>query len=391
MLAGRRVLLGISGGVAAYKAAYLARRFIEAGAELEVILTDAAQQFVGQQTLAAIAGRPVHTNLFDGLTPSPHTDLARWAEIIVVAPATANFLARAAIGGGNDLLSATLLASKAPRLFAPAMHTEMWEQPATRRNTAQLLADGVHLVGPDEGALTSGDHGHGRMVEPDEILSEVIRILGPGDMDGLTVLVTAGGTREPIDPVRYIGNRSSGKMGNAIALDAARRGARVWLITSVSAPVHENISVITVESAEEMAEATWASLEGLDVAVMAAAVADFRPGKKSEAKMDRSSGPPTLAMEPTPDVLAGVAERSPETYLVGFAAEVGSLDRAIDKAKRKKVDLLVANDVSRPDSGFGADTNQVMLVTPDGQQDVWPTLTKAEVAHRLWDTVLERR
>ncbi len=391
MLAGRRVLLGISGGVAAYKAAYLARRLIEAGADLEVILTDGAQQFVGKQTLAAIAGRPVHTRLFDGLSASPHTDLARWAEIIVVAPATANFLARAALGEGSDLLSATLLASKAPRLFAPAMHTEMWEQPATRRNSDQLVADGVHLVGPIQGALTSGDHGTGRMVEPDEILAEVIRILGPGDMAGLSVLVTAGGTREPIDPVRYIGNRSSGKMGNAIALDAARRGANVILITSAEAPDHENIAVVEVESAQQMADAAWSSLEGLDVAVMAAAVADFRPGRTSDTKMDRSAGPPTLAMEPTPDVLAGVAERSPETYLVGFAAEVGPLDRAIDKAKRKKVDLLVANDVSRPDSGFGTDTNQVMLVTPDGHRDVWPTMSKAEVAHRLWDTVLERR
>ncbi len=391
MLAGRRILLGISGGVAAFKAAYLARRLIERGAELEVIMTSGAQEFVGPQTLSAISGRPVHTDLFDGLTPSPHTDLARWAELIVVAPATASLLARAAHGDGNDLLSATLLASKAPKLFVPAMHTEMWEQAATQRNVQQLVADGATMVGPVEGALTSGDVGAGRMVEPEEIVEAIVRSVGPGDMDGIKVLVTAGGTREAIDPVRYIGNRSSGKMGNAIALDAARRGAKVALVTTEEAPEHSNITVLAVESAQEMADATWSSLEGLDVAVMAAAVADFRPGTPKSEKMARADGPPTLAMEPTPDILAGVVERSQETFVVGFAAEIGSLDRAIEKALKKGVDLLVANDISRPDSGFGTDTNQVTIVTADGSTDVWPTLTKAEVAHRLWDLVLERR
>ena len=391
MLAGRRILLGISGGVAAFKAAYLARRLIEAGADLEVVMTEGSQQFVGPQTLAAISGKPVHTDLFDGLTPSPHTDLGRWADVIVVAPATASLLARAASGDGRDLLSVTLLASNAPKVFAPAMHTEMWEQPSTQRNVARLIEDGVHMAGPTEGALTSGDTGAGRMVEPEEIVEEVVRILGAGDMVGLNVLVTAGGTREAIDPVRYVGNRSSGKMGNAIALDAAKRGAKVTLVTTAPPAVHANITAVAVESAEEMADATWSHLEGLDVAVMAAAVADFRPGASSDSKMSRTDGPPVLSMESTPDVLGGVVERSPDTFVIGFAAEVGSLDRAIEKAARKKVDLLVANDVARTDSGFGTDTNRVSIVGPGGDVDQWPTLPKAEVASRLWDLVIERR
>lgn len=391
MLAGRRILLGISGGVAAFKAAYLARRLIEAGADLEVVMTEGSQQFVGPQTLAAISGKPVHTDLFDGLTPSPHTDLGRWADVIVVAPATASLLARVASGDGRDLLSVTLLASNAHKVFAPAMHTEMWEQPSTQRNVARLIEDGVHMAGPTEGALTSGDTGAGRMVEPEEIVEEVIRILGAGDMVGLNVLVTAGGTREPIDPVRYVGNRSSGKMGNAIALDAAKRGAKVILVTTAPPAVHTNITAVAVESAEEMADATWSHLEGLDVAVMAAAVADFRPGASSASKMSRTDGPPVLSMESTPDVLGGVVERSPDTFVIGFAAEVGSLDRAIEKAARKKVDLLVANDVARTDSGFGTDTNRVSIVGPGGDVDQWPTLPKAEVASRLWDLVIERR
>jgi len=285
----------------------------------------------------------------------------------------------------------TLLASNAHKVFAPAMHTEMWEQPSTQRNVARLIEDGVHMAGPTEGALTSGDTGAGRMVEPEEIVEEVIRILGAGDMVGLNVLVTAGGTREPIDPVRYVGNRSSGKMGNAIALDAAKRGAKVILVTTAPPAVHTNITAVAVESAEEMADATWSHLEGLDVAVMAAAVADFRPGASSASKMSRTDGPPVLSMESTPDVLGGVVERSPDTFVIGFAAEVGSLDRAIEKAARKKVDLLVANDVARTDSGFGTDTNRVSIVGPGGDVDQWPTLPKAEVASRLWDLVIERR
>jgi phosphopantothenoylcysteine decarboxylase/phosphopantothenate--cysteine ligase len=269
------------------------------------------------------------------------------------------------------------------------MHTEMWEQPATQRNVAQLIEDGALMVGPTEGALTSGDTGAGRMVEPEEIVDAIVQTLGAGDMNGLSVLVTAGGTREAIDPVRYIGNRSSGKMGNAIALDAAKRGADVLLVTTAEPAIHPNVTTLSVETAEQMAEAAWANLDGLDVAIMAAAVADFRPDSSSGSKMARSDGPPTLSMEATPDVLAGVVERSPDTFVVGFAAEVGSLDRAVDKAARKKVNLLVANDVARDDSGFGTETNRVSIVDPGGDVEEWPTLPKAEVASRLWDLVIE--
>ena len=391
MLAGRRVVLGVSGGVAAYKSAYLARQLVEAGAVVRVVMTTSALRFVGPQTFSAITGTPPVTDLFSGPAVSPHTELGQWADVVVIAPATAATLSRIATGLSEDALVATVLASKAPLVLAPAMHTEMWEHPATRRTMALLEADGHHVVGPGSGPLAMGDVGTGRMSEPDEILAAVDAVLGGSPMGGFRVLVTAGGTREPIDPVRYLGNRSSGKMGFAIAEEAVARGAVVTLVTTADFTGDRGVEVVAVETAQDMAEAVWARAAESDVAVMAAAVADFRPADPAGTKLRRKDGPPGLELEPTPDVLAGVAASDDRPFLIGFAAETGPSDGAIEKARSKGVDLLVANDVTENGSGFGTDTNRVTIILPDGTVEPWPMLTKREVAARLWDRVAEMR
>lgn len=390
MLAGRQIVLGVTGGIAAYKAAYLARRLVEAGAEVRSILTEAGAQFLGPQTLAAITGHPPVGSYFGEPDVSPHTNLARWADAIVIAPATTSTIARLAGGISNDVLVGTVLAAQVPVVIAPAMHTEMWEHPSTRRNIEILEQDGYIIVGPDDGALAGGDTGPGRLVEPEEVVAALDAAL-TGDLDGWSVLVSAGGTREAIDPVRYIGNRSSGKMGNAIAVAAARRGAAVTLVTSAPPPHQPGIEVVAVETAQEMADAVWAAAPDNDVAVFAAAVADFRPKEPGAEKLRRAAGPPEIELEPTPDILAGVAAMERRPFLVGFAAETGSLDGAVAKAESKGVDLLVGNDVSKPGSGFATDTNEVAVITPDGVVDQWPVLTKAEVADRLWDRIVTLR
>jgi len=384
MLNGRRILVGVSGGVAAYKAVYLVRRLIERGADVRVMMTRSAQQFVGAQSLAAITGQPVASKLFGAASVSPHTELARWAELVVIAPATANTLAKAAHGLADELVSATLLATTAPVVFAPAMHTEMWENAATRRNVAALEGDGHTMVGPVSGALAGGDVGPGRMAEPEQILEAVERVL-TGRLSGVRMLVTAGGTREPIDPVRFIGNRSSGKMGFAIASEAAASGAEVTLVSSAGRPAPPGVRLIEVETAEEMADSVAEIAAAVDVVVMAAAVADFRPADVTGTKLRRTDGIPDLHLEPTPDILASLAAMEQRPYLVGFAAETGSIDGAIAKAISKGVDVIVANDVAADGSGFGSDTNQVALIDCHGAVDPWPLLTKREVARRLCD------
>lgn len=391
MLAGRRILLGVSGGVAAFKAAYLARRLVERGAQVRTIMTEAATEFLGPQTLAAITGSQPSTALFGQSSVSPHTELARWADAIVIAPATAATIARLATGLSDDLLSATSLAFTGPVVVAPAMHTEMWDNPATRRNVAALVADGVHLVGPESGALAGGDRGPGRMSEPETIIAALEDVLGRGALEGLRVLVSAGGTREPIDPVRYLGNRSSGKMGTEIAEEAAARGAAVTLVTTADLAVSDRITVVTVETADQMAAAVWEAARQCDVAVLAAAVADFRPETAAPTKLRRAQGAPEVHLVPTPDILAGVASLDPRPFLVGFAAETGPAAGAVDKAKSKGVDLLVANDVTQPDAGFGTNTNRVTLIDPAGLTDEWPVMTKRQVAARLWDAIGARR
>ncbi len=386
MLRGRRVVLAVTGGVAAYKSAYLARRLVEVEAEVEVALTESALEFVGAQTFAAITGHQPHTGFFGKEIVSPHTDLAQWADLVVVAPATAATIARVANGLSDDLVSAILLAYTGPVLIAPAMHTEMWEHPATGRNIDTLRGDGYHIIGPESGPLAGGDVGTGRVAEPDDILEAIVSLLAPA-ADARRYLVTAGGTREPVDPVRFLGNRSSGKMGHAIANEAARRGMEVTLVTTSDLPVVSAVKVISVETAQEMLEAV-AGIE-TDVAVMAAAVADFRPANPSQGKLSRSEGLDSIDLEPNPDILASVVAREPRPYIVGFAAETGDLDRAIEKAKTKNADLLVYNDVSEPGSGFGTDTNRVVVIDGAGNTDAWPVMPKDEVAARLIDRIMD--
>ena len=381
----------MGGGVAAYKAAYLARRLVEAGAEVRAVMTPSARRFLGERTLAAVTGRPVLLDLFGNERISPHTELARWAEAVAVAPATANLLAKIAHGLADDALTSVVSAFAGPVVLAPAMHVEMWEQPSTRRNVSRLIEDGRRLVGPAEGDLAGGDRGMGRMAEPEEILAAVAESFDRS-LAGMTVLVTAGGTREALDAVRYLGNRSSGKMGHELAGEAARRGARVILVTAAPPPASADMEIVEVESAAEMAEAAWSRAGELDAAVLAAAVADFRPAHAVDRKLDRESGPPSITLEATPNVLAGLAERVAEgTTLVGFAAEVGGFDRAVRKAASYGVDLLVANDVAAPGSGFGSDDNAVRFITPAGDVETLPLMRKREVAAAIWRRVAELR
>jgi phosphopantothenoylcysteine decarboxylase/phosphopantothenate--cysteine ligase len=391
MLAGRRILLGVTGGVAAYKSAHLARLLVRAGAEVRTVMTESALRFLGPATLSAITGSRPAVGFWDEPSASPHIELARWADAVCIAPATAATMSRLAHGLSEDLLSAVVLATRAPIVIAPAMHGEMWAHPATRRNLASLLADGCRVLGPAYGALAAGDVGPGRMVEPEEIVAALEQALGGGTLAGWRVLVSAGGTREPIDPVRFVGNRSSGKMGNALAEEAAARGASVTLVTTVEPPATPGLAVVRVETAAEMAEAVWSRAGGCDVVALAAAVADFRPARPALAKLRRADGPPQLVLEPTPDILAGVAAMEPRPFLVGFAAETGPVEGAVAKAQMKGADLLVANDVTAVGSGFGTEGNQVALILPDGCLERWDLLPKRRVAARLWERIAELR
>lgn len=388
MLAGRRIVLGVTGGIAAYKAAYIARRLTERGAEVRVVMTPAATEFIGTATFAALTGTEPVIDLFSDEDPSPHTTLAAWADVVVVAPATASTLSKIANGESSNALIATLIATTAPVVLAPAMHTEMWEHEATQRNIEVLSTWGYQIIEPVAGPLAGGDVGVGRLADPDAIVDAVEAIVMKGPLAGQHVIVTAGGTREAIDPVRYVGNRSSGKMGNAIARVAAARGATVTLVTVADDPDLSGVEAVLVESADEMAHAVWSRLEGCDIAVMAAAVADFKPSMSEDSKMKRDSGPPSVEFVSTPDVLKGVHESEHRPFLVGFAAETGDLADAAAKTKRKGVDLLVANDISRIGSGFGSDTNEVTLFYKDGTSKALPLLDKDDVAKALWDEVV---
>ena len=391
MAEGRRVVLGVTGGVAAYKAAYLARRLMDRGYTVRVVMTESAQEFVGSATFRAITGTNPVTSLFDGPDISPHTTLGQWAEVIVIAPATASTISKLAAGQSSDALIATVLASRAPVVVAPAMHTEMWEQPATVSNIERLRSYGYTIVEPETGALAGGDIGLGRLAEPETIAAVVDSAFPTPDMAGMCVLVTAGGTREPIDPVRYIGNHSSGKMGNAIAEVAAERGASVILVTAADPTTAPGIEVVRVDTADEMSHEVLARTVDIDVAVMAAAVADFKPNRAGVDKIRRADGVPDIELVPTPDVLKGVRESIPRPFLVGFAAEAGSLEGAVEKAKAKGVDLLVANDVTKPGSGFGTETNEVRFVFGDGATRDLELMSKRDVAMQIWDAVLKIR
>ena len=392
-LARRRIILGVSGGIAAYKAVEVCRRLVDGGAHVVPVLTQDAQRFVGAVTFSALASEPARTSLFDDPDPIPHTRLGQQADLVVVAPATAKLIGKYATGISDDLLTAALLATRAPVVLAPAMHTEMWDHPAVQENIATLRRRGVHLVPPDAGRLAGGDMGEGRLADPARIVAAAAEVLSRGgDLVGLRILVTAGGTREPIDPVRYLGNRSSGKMGHAIADAAAARGAIVTLVTTTSLDAPPTAEVVRVGTAEEMAGAVLARAPDTDVIVMAAAVADFRPKATAPEKLKKADGVPEVVLEPTPDILAALGERKTAAarpqVLVGFAAETEQLrEHAAAKLAAKHVDLMVANDVSAADSGFEVDTNRAILLDAAGGEEELPLLSKRALADVILDRV----
>jgi phosphopantothenoylcysteine decarboxylase / phosphopantothenate---cysteine ligase len=428
-LAGVRVLLGVTGGIAAYKAAAVARLLVGAGASVDPVLTAGARRFVGDATFEGITGRRVRADVWDDIPAETHVALGRAADVALVYPATAHTLAKLAVGLADDLLTTTLLAATCPLVVAPAMHTEMWQHAATRHNVEVLRSRGVHVLGPDHGPLMGGDTGPGRVVAPEVAVEALAALVGAaghaagaadaepgagagaagpgatraavttepaaGDLAGRTVVVTAGGTREPIDPVRFLGNRSSGRMGVAIAGEAARRGAVVHL---VAAPTHlatpAGVARHDVTTALEMRDVVLDLAAGADVVVKAAAVADFRPATPATSKVKKDAGVPTIELVANPDILAELgASREPgaRPLLVGFAAETDDVE-AYGRAKleRKRADLLVVNDVSASDAGFEVDTNRVVILGRDGARVEVPLAAKDEVARRILDEVVTR-
>jgi len=406
--AGKTIVLGVTGGIAAYKAVEVCRRLVDAGAHVVPVLTEDATRFVGAVTFSALASEPVQKTLWAEADPIPHTDLGRRADLILVVPATARFLGCYANGIADGLLTATVLATRAPVMVCPAMHTEMWEHPAVQDNLATLRRRQVHVVEPGEGRLAGGDVGAGRLAEPADIVDAALSVLstptaspvagrpgtgGPGrDLTGRRVVVSAGGTREPIDPVRFISNRSSGKQGHAVAEAAAARGADVVLVTTARRTVPPGITVVPVETAAEMEAAVLQGAQRADVVVMAAAVADFRLKTPAETKLSKADGLPELVLEPTPDILAELGRRRHEgQVLVGFAAETHDLaSRAAAKLRGKNIDLMVANDVSARGVGFDHDTNAVTILGSDGTCREVALTSKLQVAHAILDSVIDR-
>jgi phosphopantothenoylcysteine decarboxylase/phosphopantothenate--cysteine ligase len=398
LLVDKRIVVGITGGIAAYKSAGLVSKLVQAGALVDVVMTQAAQRFITPLTFQALTHRRIYTDLFD-LPPDhniPHIALADGADLLLIAPASANTIAKIANGLADNLLTAIALATPAPILLAPAMETDMWQHPATQANVARLTNWGVEWVGPAEGRLASGAMGRGRMVEPEEILEAVRQLLAKqGDLAGRHVVVTAGGTREALDPVRYLTNRSSGKMGYALAEAARDRGAEVTLISTTNLPLPRGVKLVAVDSAAQMKEAVLAAVSQADALVMAAAVADYRPAHVAEHKIKKADDDLTLALGRTEDILMRVAQQRDQTArlrcVVGFAAETQSLlDHAAQKLARKKLDYIVANDVSRNDSGFAVDTNQVTIIGADETVETLPLLRKVAVADEIWNRVVKK-
>jgi phosphopantothenoylcysteine decarboxylase/phosphopantothenate--cysteine ligase len=391
---GRRVLLGVTGGIAAYKSALLARLLSEAGMEVTAVLTDSATRFVGPESFSALTGHPAYVSLWDRPGEILHVRLAHETDVAVVAPCTANTIAKLAQGLADDLLASTLLEYDGPLVLAPAMHLGMWGADATQTNVATLSSRGVRFVGPVDGPLAHGDTGPGRMSEPAEIADAVFAAVRPRDLDGARVLVTAGPTHEPIDPVRYIGNRSSGKMGVAIAREARARGAEVTLVLGPStiAPPPA-VEVIRVETAEEMRSAVIDRFTAADAVVMAAAVADFRPKAPNDRKMKKDTGVPDLMLEPTPDILAELGERRRSgQFLVGFAAETDDVEEAgRSKLRSKHLDALVANTVGREGTGFGSETNDATILVAEGPDVSMRPWSKAELAAVVCDLIARSR
>jgi len=392
MISGKKVVLGITGGIAAYKSVEVVRRLVESGAHVAPIMTSGAKRFIGEVTLSALASEPVKSSLWDEDDPIPHTTLGQEADVILVAPATARLIGTYAAGISNDLLTATLLASRAPVILCPAMHTEMWEHPAVQENIRMLQNRGVTIVAPEDGKLAGGDVGKGRLASPSAIVSAVEQTLTLDDLAEFKILITAGGTREPIDPVRFITNRSTGKQGYALAEAAVARGATVTLVTTVDREAPIGVEIKHAETASDLRSAVMSCADNYDVIIMAAAVADFQPSLPADRKLKKSEQITNLEIEPTHDFLIDLGKgKSSHQIIVGFAAETEELENnAKEKLQRKNLDLIVANDVSAPDTGFAHDTNEVLLITGEGKTNV-SLASKRVVADKILDAVLTLR
>jgi phosphopantothenoylcysteine decarboxylase/phosphopantothenate--cysteine ligase len=391
-LQGRRVLLGVTGGIAAYKACILVRLLRLQGGSVRVVMTRSAERFVGPATFAALSDHRVYTDLFEEPGVVLHVRLAHEADIAVVAPATANVIAKLAQGIADDLLTSTLLEATCPLVLAPAMHTGMWEHPATQANVNALASRGARIVGPAHGSLAAGDEGTGRMTEPEGIVQAIEDVLSSaGDLAGRRIVVTAGPTWEPIDPVRFVGNRSTGKMGFAVAAEAFERGAAVTLVVgpgTVEPPAGP--ALVRVTTADEMRRAVLDAAAEADAVVMAAAVADFRPETSADDKLKKDLGPPEVRLVPTPDILLGLKTAefgsTGGPVLVGFAAETRDVEASgREKLRRKGVQLLVANEVGREGTGFGSDTNRAAILAADGEDVAMREWTKRELAAAICD------
>lgn len=386
------IILGVTGCIAAYKAAAILRLLQEAGADVMPVMTRSAKRFITPLTLEKLSGHKVRLELFDpeGTTRIEHIGLARKSDLLLVAPATANVVGKFANGIADDFLSTLYLSTKTPVIVAPAMNVEMWRHPALQANLNALVERGVEIVEPDSGYLACGEEGEGRLAEPEKIVDAVLgRFRAGKSLLGKRVLVTAGPTLEDIDPVRFLSNRSSGKMGYAIAREARHRGAEVVLVsgpTRLEPP--SGIEMVAVRSAREMAQAVLARFDGVHVVVMAAAVSDFTPVETSGEKIKKAQAAPLLRLQRTADILERLAKRKAHQILVGFAAESSAVrENSLKKLREKGLDLIVGNDISRNDVGFEADSNQVILLGRDGSEESLPRLPKAEVARRLWDRI----
>jgi phosphopantothenoylcysteine decarboxylase / phosphopantothenate---cysteine ligase len=395
-LRGLRIALLISGGVAAYKMVDLASALTQAGCEVRVAMTASATRFVGPPTFEGVTGQPVQTGLFGGgRSAEPHVEFGDWAQVILVAPATANLIGKIAGGRSDDIVTATLLAARCPVVLAPAMNDAMWAKAAVQENLATLRKRGVTVVEPEAGHLASGHTGTGRLAGAPSIFHALVHaVRSRYDLAGRRVVVTAGGTREPIDPVRFISNYSSGKMGFALAAAAADRGARVTLVSAASHAPHHGVEVQHVDTANEMLAELQSQLQGADLLLMAAAVGDFRPARAARHKIRREETPSlNLELEPIPDLVASLAgdERLAGVFRVGFAAEDSDLDaKGVEKMKRKGLHAIVANDISRRDIGFGSDYNAGVMLFDDGSRHELERATKREMADRILDLVLPR-
>lgn len=393
MLAGKTITVGVTGGIAAYKVAELVSSLVKAGADIHVAMTPSACEFITPLTFEVLTGNPVHRELFrtDSEGGVLHIDLAQRADLLVIAPATANIIGKAASGLADDLVSTLVLAASCPVLFCPAMNVVMYDNPMVQRNMISLKGYGCHFVDPGEGRLACGTVGKGRLAEPEIIIHSITKLLTPQDLAGLTVLVTAGPSREPLDPVRYLSNRSSGKMGYALARAAALRGAGVILISGPTALTPPpGVEFVSVETAGQMYDAVLNYHPGADVVIKAAAVADYRPVDTSNKKIKKQGRELSLELTENPDILAELGRRKEgKKLLVGFAAETNDVRKyALDKLHRKNLDLLVANDVTIPGAGFDCDTNMVRLYDKRGKEETLPLMDKNKVAHRILDWVV---